>query len=200
MNEKEIKDTDKKDSSIDLSRRRLTKLGIIASPILATLPGKPAMALYKKNNCTVSGNMSGNMSENVNNVDPCASAEFGGGLMPSDWASVPTLNWPDPYKYGTGIQNPNKKFHNVFGGSSQINPSNGKSYNLLRVVRGNGHTTIPAQLDEHAVAALLNAALYSDYGYTPEQVIDLYNQYSNSIDLNEAFALLETFEYLNSKR
>lgn len=198
---KNIDKNEKNKPTVDLSRRRLAKLGLIASPILSTLPGKPAMAmLYSKNNCTVSGNMSGNMSENVTN-DPCASVMYSGGHSAAYWTAA---DWS-----GTNY-NQNDKFNTagnvagVFEGNTEtyVNGNNNgtlKSFTLMEVVNGDGsslNTVDLHQLNIEAVAALLNAGIYSDYGYTQQEVITLYEHYY----LSQTKDLMLTFQYLNSKR
>ncbi len=204
----ELQNADK--NAVDLSRRRLAKAGLIAAPILATLPGKPAMANYVKNNCTVSGNISGNMSDNANNTDPCL--DYLGGKTPGYWGQKPN-EWPVPFDPGNCISttpNPGNgggsgcqdyddtgtKFHDIsyFGGSRQM--VSGTSRTMMQVIHLTG-VDDPYQLDAHTVAALLNAVTWGKniYGYSPEEVIALYNEYhlTNPVELRDAF------QYLNEK-
>ena len=86
--DKNIKNVETNKSVVDLSRRRFAKAGLIAAPILSTLPGKSAFASSANiaNNCTVSGNLSGNLSKDTT-TDPC---EFGyKGRTPGYWKNHP---------------------------------------------------------------------------------------------------------------
>ncbi len=188
QNKNRVEDEVQSKSTVDLSRRRLAKAGLIVLPVLSTLPGKPAMATYAKNNCTVSGNLSGNMSHNVNNTDPCDGLT--GGKSVSYWAALdPDSGWPAGYGRTS-------KFHDFFGGNHQQKP-NGNSFRLRRVLKNNGNIDA-FSLDAEAAAALLNAETYTDYGYTPIEVVDMYNLYRDSSPADQQ-ALKQAFKYLNDK-
>jgi len=201
---KKSQDTSK--TAVDLSRRRLAKAGLIVAPILSTLPGKPAMANYVKNNCTVSGNLSGNMSHNVGDTDPCDS--YVGGKTPGYWGQRPQ-DWPLSFSPGACLSSPHPvtglttpgcqdyddtgtKFHPYFGGVRQMSGMTSRTMMQAIHLTGNEDTY---QLDAHTVAALLNAETWGQaiYGYSPTEVVDLYNQY-HFID---PVALRDTFKYLN---
>lgn len=199
------------DNTVDLSRRRLAKAGLIAAPILSTLHGKPAMATYAKNNCTVSGNLSGNMSDNANNDDPCDNY-LGGktpgywGQHPNKWANCGLMNQYEPGTCmdggknkgggGSGCQNydgDGTKFHDYFGGARQYD-GDGNSYSMMQVIHETGNIDT-YQLDAHTVAALLNAECYGAaiYGYSPDDVINMYNMYHDTHPIE----LKQAFQYLN---
>lgn len=225
--------------TIDLSRRRVAKLGLLSAPIMSTLSGKPAMALYAKNNCTVSGNISGNMSDNAHSVDPCEN--YLGGKTPGYWKQHPEkwdkcgeLNLyqpgtcytettdeegstdPDSSKkqktgkgggmdsFASGCQIYNDdgtKFHDFFGGQRQEffdeTDNMFKSFTMMQTLHQQGNQD-HYKLDAHTIAALLNAECYGRdvYGYSPDEVIALYNEFhlSHPQDLKLAFQYLNQLD------
>ncbi len=95
MKDKKIKDKHNRDSSVDLSKRRLTKVGLLTSTVVASVSGKSAFAAVgATNNCTVSGNMSGNISRDTL-LDPCEIKYS--GHTPGFWKNRPR-EW-----VGTGL-------------------------------------------------------------------------------------------------
>lgn len=168
-------------TKIDLSRRRLAKVGLLTVPALAVLPGKPAMALYEKNNCTVSGNLSGNMSDNAND-SYCEDKKINIGHPPSYWATL--THWPVVFP---ALPLRTDTFYSVFnaGTSDTLNDV------LLSV--------FPNDLDAQAVAAYLSSLTVTGYGMTPAEVISSYATYGAGT-AHEQERLLYTYQYLNGTR
>jgi len=171
-----------KKTSINLSRRRLAKAGLVAAPVLAVLPGKPAMALYKKNNCTVSGNLSGNMSDNAVFDDECLA--YTPGEKPSYWLGlVGSSSWPILETLA---------FSAVFGVPLPSAILSGLPDGTIASVITLGDNSVEA----HAVAAVLNS-YGSNFGMTQSEVVSAYVDHSAAgIDPMEPQLLL-TYKYLN---
>ncbi len=159
------------------SRRRFLKGASIAAPVIMTVASRPVLA----NHCTVSGTLSGNLS-NPDDDHYCA------GLTPGYWRNH--VEWPYPYTAGrcdshTGGGNhcdryvDGTPFHLGYSNSQrQAGPFEGDLYgnlSMMEVIILNGRDD-RYQLGAHAVAALLNAAHFGVdiFGYTPQQIIDMW--------------------------
>jgi len=161
--------------SADLSRRKFSKTGLLAAPVIYTLASKPAFG----NHCTISGHLSGNLSQQSNNHE-C------GGCAPAYWQGAPTTSWP--IDVGTMF------FDATSGFGVDVYPGE----TMMQVIQNwvvNGVASY--QLGAEAVAALLNSfALGQEiYGMTPQLVVQLFND-------NYAFdpeGLKNTFQMMNER-
>jgi len=191
----------------DLSRRRFSKTGLLAAPAIYTLASKPAFG----NHCSISGHLSGNLSQPNDHV--C------GGCTPGYWGQHPE-NWPnmsiDAYHPGScgpvttghktrpgrmvgnhcqdnSYNNDGTMFHDAnygFGGSLYQGES------MMRVIHMAGNED-SYQLGAHAVAALLNSIRLGEevYGMTPMQVVQLFNEHC----LIDPEGLKNTFQMMNER-
>lgn len=156
----------KQDDAIDQSRRKLNgaALGVAA---VFTLASRPVWA----NQCTISGMASGNLSRPGGT--PCE------GCTPGYWKQEQHFHaWsgfkPVDIKDLAGhIVEKADTFNAVFGVDEY--KKNGTAYTLLEVLHLKGHEDpIHSELGAHAVAALLNAASSTNYGYTSGEIITLF--------------------------
>jgi len=202
MEDKNIKDNNVKDTSVDLSKRRLAKVGLLAPTVVASVSGKSAFAsVGTTNNCTVSGNLSGNMSRDVT-ADPCKASYS--GHTPGFWKNHPrewvgtglVPNYCD-YK-GAGLHPACNKydfdndfnsdpiflanatvFTHVFGGLRYGASTCSEVLWFFVKDRSSEHA-----LGAHVVAAYLNAAYYynpnpamSQFPYSKNDIVALYQDY-----------------------
>ena len=160
--------------SVDLSRRRFAKAGLIASPILASLPGKSALA----GNCTsLSGMMSGNLSAPEGGGGGCGGKiEHVFGLSPGYWRTVCENNHQFPLGYQV------RDFLTAFGYGMNIIacPSELSEYTLLEVLwlkqkHCGSSTQDLINLTRHTISALFSSVTSDQYFIGPEQIIDIYN-------------------------
>ncbi len=184
-------------SGADLSRRKFSKTGLLAAPLIYTLASKPAFG----NHCSISGHLSGNLSKPHDHE--C------GGCTPGYWGQHPE-NWPDlstvayhPGSCTDGMAGPHCKFNSYnndgtmfhdatygFGGSLYPGDS------MMIVIQRGGNEDF-YQLGAHACAALLNSIVLGEetYGMTPEQVKQLF--YDNyAVD---PIGLKNTFQMMNER-
>lgn len=185
---------------IDRSRRKFSTAGLIAAPVIMTLSSKSALGMNYR--CTVSGMISGNLSQ-PGSISDCM------GRTPGFWCGGNFFTGGNPKTYTGGWPSPllpTTPFHTSFGGVFEGNKfiyfANGesKSYTLEEVVCQNG-TVDPNQLGAHTVAALLNSKAAElgtfpfgggrEYGLTPSQVVALYNTYHSSkpVELKALFEI-----------
>lgn len=188
--DKNSKDIDQNKSNVDLSRRRFSKAGIIATPIIASVVGRPAWG----GQCSPSAVLSHTHASHHPEVVNCEL-----GCSPGYWRNC-DHNWSDITEY-----HKDNDFCTEFFGSATDGacPFPGKSlhdvvdqYNLdvgYSAVAAHFATTYPhirefkkwrriKRAFFHAVAALLNAsANRADGGYlgnSPEQIINaFYTEY-----------------------
>jgi hypothetical protein len=78
---------------VDEKRRRLAKGGLAAPIVLGTLLSRPVLGAAPYN-CTISGQMSGNVSSHNGEITSCRSL----GVSPGYWMNHES--WPFPYVYG----------------------------------------------------------------------------------------------------
>lgn len=171
-----------------LSRRQFTRVGLIAAPVIMTLASRPALGYY---NCTLSGLLSGNISNP--NTGTCF------GKSPGFWKGGNFFKSGDRNKYGTawGKENwpspviPTTLFHSIFAGS------NFGGATMIQVMDMTGSQD-PHQMGFQTVAAYLNALEawglqrfglnQENWGMPPDQVIELYNNnYGNPAALAALF-------------
>lgn len=151
------------------SRRRFAKAGLLGVPLVMTLHSRPVLGAYQ---CTVSGMMSGNLS----NFDPAVSECM--SLAEGDWLNAG--QWPGGFARNTG-------FHDVFG----LGPYDYGSASFNQVIQN------PSFSDDNdvgfaAIGALLNAAQFGEaFGYDPQWVIDTWQNWTGgTLDLAEFFSAL----------
>lgn len=187
--------TTQPDQSADPSRRRFAKGSIaVGSAVLFTLANRSALA----NQCSVSGMMSGNLSNPQTQV-VCE------GCTPGYWQTHPE-RWPAPYEPGTcansqsdgpngtgravcrSWNNDGTRFHSVFSGMMYGDAT------MMQILQMNGNQD-PYQLGAHAVAALLNSAILANFGHTPDDIISMYNMNAAS----DPEQLKNTFQLLNER-
>ena len=210
----------------NLSRRKFTKAGLVAAPVIMTLASRPALGGtswsggwtgssdkggYK---CTISGLM----SLNASNIDSYGSCH---GNTPGYWKNH--ASWPNSCYAGTygdkkkWYSNDGTKFHPKFNGTKfnyDDDDGNNQYYSMMQIlwnfedkdILPNDPLKDDYELGAHTVAAYLNAKASEEgshgfggdvsYGLTPQQVIDLYNQ--NYIGNPEQ--LKELFQMYNENR
>ncbi len=168
--------------SIDESRRRFTKSGLVVSGVLLTLASRPSLGGGFVCH-TPSGFCSANLSTH-------GTQQYCSGLTPGYWGnwggSGPQPNkWPSPYspgacKSGATGNSPSDwsggtPFKNVFNCSGY--GSIYSSYSLMQVIWLTGGPD-PNQLGSHIVAALLNAASGKTPALTVANVISIFNAWN----------------------
>ncbi|ALP51815.1 hypothetical protein Tel_00930 [Candidatus Tenderia electrophaga] len=180
-----------------LTRRKFTKAGLLGAPLIMTLNSRPVLGAYQ---CTVSGMMSGNLSNIDPNVDQCFSKSEGvwssqsvlgpssGGSRrrsrDSGTATYPHHYWPAPFT-------PETRFHDYFG----TGVYNYGDASFIQVMRASAELDIS---DDHnagfkAAGSLLNAQFYGQtyFGYDADWVINTWNGWTGSVaDLADFFSAL----------
>lgn len=173
------------------SRRRFIKGVASTTPVLLTVANRPVLA----SNCSVSGAISGNLSDGRTQF-VCA------GLTPGYWGQHP-FEWPAPYTPGSCVgrvsgqhcshnsyNNDGTMFHNPLAGCAGNLYSNDSMMNVIHQGGNNDHY----QLGAHTSAAILNAQRYGPdvYGYNVKQVQDIYARWwiSQPEDLKRFFQIL----------
>ncbi|MDP2432187.1 MAG: hypothetical protein Q8O33_09160 [Pseudomonadota bacterium] len=171
----------------DALRRRLTKGGLAAPVILATLASKPVLGAAWS--CTISGQVSGNLSGHESEV--CSNL----GRSPATWDDYAT-SWPQRAYFFTNLNFPGSrnarlfkdapatptlaKFADAFTKLNQPG-TNATVWDVIIgaiSVRAGSFATV--DLGKEALAALLNAldgtAGYPAYPVSKEDVIYIFNQ------------------------
>ena len=162
-------------------RRRFIKRAIIAAPFILTVTSRPVWA----NTCTISGQMSGNLSDQ--NYD------CGEGCSPGFWKKHEE-EWMG--------YSPADTYGGIFGVSFLLGDLT--FHNVFSLCKG-GVTDGHLQLAFHAVAALLNAAHTAvEFIYEPSQVISyVWRVYNDSSSLppgyNTVEGLKDHFDKLNNQ-
>lgn len=174
-------------------RRRLARGGLAGTVVLGSLISKPVLgapSLSVPQHCTISGQMSGNMSPRVGDNILCSSL----GLSPSEWLKYSI--WPAAVTRGalpTATVAPfNYPFTNigtVFNGFSGL--ANSFEYNIAGAVANTSSATRNASIlqvlsttnaaaafvfGREAAAAVLNSyGTIGAYPLTTAQVVAMYN-------------------------
>lgn len=202
-----------KTDKINESRRALSRLLTIGAPIvIMTISGRSALAAT--NQCTISGQLSGNMSPASGNNDVCATTIYY-GRTPGHWGQRLSA-WSGLSRFGVPIKpgtctlatgtnagmvgdhckdnlynDDGTKFHSIFSGRMYGDAT------LMQVIRKCG-TDDRYQLGAHSTAAFLNATSFGKYGYgySVDEVLGLWQEYAYGPN---AVTLKQAFEYLNSK-
>lgn len=165
--------------SVDGSRRRFTKSGLVASGVLLTLASRSALGTG-----FVCKSPSGFLSVNASTHGTPKTCS---GRTPGYWGTHPE-QWPSPYLPGTCDFSNGKSCSSVedwSGGtlfSSVFNCNNKgskyKRYSMMKVIWLGGGGD-PDQLGAHIVAALLNAR----NGWTPvlteAQVMNIFDEWND---------------------
>jgi len=182
---------------INQSRRKFTRAGLIGVPAVLTLTSKPVLAV---NECTFSGNLSGNMSDARINNDPCDNLS---GFSPVHWLNeITTTSWSTDSPIFVGL---------IGGGEMPITPDtlfahmdlfadpntlNIDATTVFSLTLALSQSSLEAErLAAQVVTALLNGATDPNYVYSTLEVVTLYNTYYD--DMDNAAILLEAFEKLN---
>jgi len=144
-------------------RRRFIKRAIVAAPFILTVASRPVWAI----NCTMSGQLSGNLSD-------AAGEECGGEGCSAEYWEGNHRMWHHEFQ-------PDCVFDSVFRLSTEVF---GKD-TLSKVISKSGNPK--KDLGREAVAALQNAAGPVSYDFTVYQVIDMVRTAFDSGDNNTAF-------------
>ncbi len=182
---------------VNQSRRKFTRAGLIGVPAILTLTSKPVLAV---NNCTFSGNLSGNMSDARVN-DPCE-GDLIKGFRPVHWLDeITSGNWSDTQPISVGLIDitPDTLFVNtdLFANPNAANVDATTTFGIVLSLYDDGSATDADRLAAQTAAALLNAATgYPNYVYSTAEVLTLYNTYHN--DPPNDGILLQAFENLNT--
>lgn len=205
----DVNKTAEKGQGVDQSRRKFSKTGLIAAPVIMSLASKPVLG----NQCSLSGMLSTTFS-GPDESERC------GGLTPGFWKTHPDY-WPQYSKYPGkitcvtigGNNKPNvtwdrslatTMFTSVFGLTSS--PYN--EMTLMNVAWAGGDVD-QYELGAHAIAAWFNSQRSEFvYGMTPDEVVTKFQAamagtYSNSYSSTSAGpreALKKEFQLLNSDR
>jgi len=179
-------------------RRRILKGAAVAAPLMMTVASRPVLGMGAR--CTPSAWVSGNLSDHGKELRSC------GGRSPGYWknhdwggtgcypGSGEWNKWGDNKWGGSrwgGSKRDDKKrskynksesdgtpFHQFSrsGRRRGIFPGRGyKDKTMMEVLWSKGHED-PDKLGAHIIAAYLNAKTIPEYGMTPKQVLDMYNQ------------------------
>lgn len=187
------------------SRRRLARAGIAAPVVLGSLTSQPVLGTTSRYWCTISGKLSGNVSNHANELN-CKTL----GKSPGYWKNK---SWPGPFIKGTlsdsscnfsgsslagtvfnGYSADGKTLAAAFkmkanGGACTIYDATDsvnfgtctKKATMLQVLHTGGglNDTMIASLGRATVASLLNAkqfgGAYGSYPLTQGQIIDMFN-------------------------
>jgi hypothetical protein len=186
----------------DALRRKLTKTGLAAPVVLATLASKPVLGAAP-HNCTISGQLSGNTSTHAQGT--CStlgkSPTYYGGLPPASWPNAandflnssgnprkfllvpftfsPTSRFVDAYEKekltGTNIGAilPASVW-DVLKGFAVLEADGSQNHTWRLQVRSGYFSDL--ELGREAIAAYMNAfSFYPDYPLTPARVVQIFN-------------------------
>lgn len=195
MNTKHTENDTPKESKVDNSRRTFAKKAAGTSLIL-TLASKPAWGL----NCSLSGMMSGNLSEPGGNSN-C----YGEGCSPGYWKNHQT-KWHSAYQ-------PTRYFNTIFGvnafqASYSYNPASLAQVihnEAVPILSPNCHRpsrsirNAQKRLGRHAVAALQNAATRVRFDLTVAEVIDAFVAAFSTGNAYSMNAQADIFDALNNQ-
>jgi hypothetical protein len=166
-------------------RRQFIKKTIVTVPVILTVTSQPVWAWTRCRRCTISGQLSGNLSGPQDE-------DCGEGCTPGYWKNHRKA-W-----CATGYEREDI-YNHVFGVSALYN-SDGSEMNLGTVIGHHGAMSSDMRLGQQAVAALLNAAHPGvDFIYTKAQVISYVQQvYCAQAQLNIEL-VKDNFDYLNNQ-
>ena len=175
-------------------RRRILKGAAAAAPLMMTVASRPVLGMGTR--CTPSAWVSGNLSDHGKDrhlscggrsIRYWKSHDWGGsGCYPGSgggnkWGDN---KWGDNKWGGSKRSKSNKSksdgtpFHQFSRSGHRRGVFPGRQYrdkSMMEVLWSKGNED-PDQLGAHIVAAYLNAKTIPEYGMTPNQVLDMYNQ------------------------
>ncbi len=166
-----------------LNRRQfLIKGATYSVPVVMTVAASPVLA----NHCSVSGTLSGNLSRPGTDDHICVGLTPGyWGQHPKEWNSLGFYAGDCQYgdmrgshcKYNAYKDDGTPFDSSILGG--KFDDGRFGTDTMMQVIQKGGNDDM-YQLGAHACAALLNATKfesdpYTDFGYTPGQIIDMYN-------------------------
>lgn len=173
----------------NLSRRKFTKAGLIAAPVMMTLNSRPVLGAYQ---CTVSGMLSGNQSNIEMDINQCFSKSEGVwrgskvlGKKAAD-GTYPKHHWPYPYT-------PETLFHDFTYGFGKGIYDYGDA--TMAEVMTASSSAFPGDqnLGFKAMGSLLNAKFFGDkyFGYSDAWIINFWTNWAGSAgDLAEFYSAL----------
>lgn len=170
----------------DPVRRRLARGGLAGTVVLSSLISRPVLGNFNNPNapydCTISGQLSGNMSPRADDGVVCSSL----GKSPAEWSAL--ANWP--IDKTTALFNGNQGLANSFSvdtnGIVSFNTSTMATAAKLSQILESTDQSIEFRFGRETIAALLNAiqgGFHPDFGYplTPAQVVTMYNAVFNGV-------------------
>jgi len=172
-------------------RRRILKGAAVAAPLMMTVASRPALGMGAR--CTPSAWVSGNLSDHKEDRHSCGGKspgywknhDWGGtGCYPGSgewskwsgkWGGGSKWNkWSKDYKSDSD----GTPFHEFSRSGRRRGIFPGRFYGdktMMEVLWSKGHED-PHQLGAHIIAAYLNAKTIPDYGMTPREVVNMYDQ------------------------
>ena len=166
-----------------LNRRQfLIKGATYSAPVIMTVAASPVLA----NHCSVSGALSGNLSRPGDDDHICVGLTPGyWGQHPREWNQLGFFagecedGWSGNHCSHNEYKDNGTPFDSGLGGP--FDDSRFGDETMMQVIQKGGNDDM-YQLGAHACAALLNATKfendgdpYTEFGYTPQQIIDMYN-------------------------
>ncbi|MDH5691494.1 MAG: hypothetical protein OEZ47_00160 [Gammaproteobacteria bacterium] len=193
---------------VDLSKRRFAKSSLLAAPVVMTLANKPAWA----NKCTLSGQLSGNLSHQDED-EKCG----GEGCSPGYWKTH-LDSWhsmlPPEALFDTVFQTsafPGRTLLEIVSvedddgirgeppaGCSFDYDNDGDHHNGGHHKGSNYHSML-RQLGFHSVAALQNAATTVSFDLTVEEVIASFQNAWESCNLELMEEAKNSLDFLNNQ-
>lgn len=171
---------------IDESRRRLAKGGVAGSIILSSLVGKSALAIPYR--CTVSGQVSGNMSP----VGRDTTTSCDVGFSPAEWVTrVSSGSFT-----GTNGVLTTAQFNTIFGSHFATNAANTQivpvgtvgshASTLLEILTlnaGGGIDALKLTFARLAVATFLNRRATAGFPLSELQIVDMFNTTADGVGI-----------------
>jgi hypothetical protein len=202
----QIKDGEGSRSHIEYSerRRRILKGAAVVAPLMMTVASRPVLGMGAR--CTPSAWVSGNLSDHKDDRYSCGGRSpgywktnpqrwQGTGCIPGTYGGEESRHQSRLRKRSWGAKSGYDEKHNWYGTTKSYNSDGtpfhqfsrlgrhrgiftGRVYGdktMMQVLWSKGHED-PYQLGAHIAAAYLNAKTIPEYGMTPKQVLDMYNQ------------------------
>ena len=164
------------------TRRRLTKSALAGSIVISSLLSRPVLgAPYQ---CTVSGQLSGNMSNHT--TEPC----FNLGQSPEYWEQSLPADQPFDSVFKTSSVVQQLSVTDEDDGCAYVSDRRKKPrkvmFSHILMQSGYRHTCTRRKLEQAAVANYLNASVGSpgkpswpNFPLKPQEVVDMYNAVCN---------------------
>ncbi|HED15322.1 MAG TPA: hypothetical protein ENI64_00670 [Gammaproteobacteria bacterium] len=179
---------------VQKKRRKLLKGAVSAAPVILTVASRPVWA----RNCSLSGQLSGNLSDQT---EDCA----GEGCTPGYWRNHPASWHPSIQDYllfdvvfGTNVF-PNFTLGQVISLCSNTTINRANINIPVTCTPQSACLNLIIQLGYHAVAAIQNAATEVKYDLTVEEVIaEVQATYAGG-DKNEIETQKNRFDMLNNQ-